>query len=123
MLSMCVRMLIIFKLHKITTERELVMITKRFFKTKNEVEVTFEVEVPQNTVSVALVADFLDWQPQPMKKVAKSNIYKFKTRLPKESQFQYRYLLDEQEWMNDTQADAYVANEFGEDNCVLCTAQ
>ncbi|MCG3723943.1 isoamylase early set domain-containing protein [Vibrio cincinnatiensis] len=99
------------------------MITKRFFKTKNEVEVTFEVEVPQNTVSVALVADFLDWQPQPMKKVAKSNIYKFKTRLPKESQFQYRYLLDEQEWMNDTQADAYVANEFGEDNCVLCTAQ
>ncbi|MCG3728652.1 isoamylase early set domain-containing protein [Vibrio cincinnatiensis] len=99
------------------------MISKRFFKTKNEVEVTFEVEVPKETTSVALVADFLDWQPQPMKKVAKSNIYKFKVRLPKDAKFQYRYLLNEQQWMNDSQADGYVANQFGDDNCMLLTAQ
>ncbi|NAX41186.1 1,4-alpha-glucan branching protein, partial [Vibrio sp. V26_P1S5P106] len=83
----------------------------------------FELEVPAETTRVSLVADFSDWQPQPMKKVAKSSIYKFKTRLPKNGKFQYRYLLNEQEWMNDSQADDYVVNEFGDHNCVLCTAQ
>ena len=89
------------------------MISKRFFKTKNEVEITFEVEASQDSTSVALVADFLDWQPQPMKRVAKSNIYKFKTRLPKDGVFQFRYLLNEQQWVNDPDADGYAAWSSG----------
>ena len=47
------------------------MINKRFFKTKDEVEVTFELAAEQVGQSVAIVADFLDWQPTEMKKVAK----------------------------------------------------
>lgn len=34
------------------------MINKRFFKTKDEVEVTFELEVPQEASKVEIVADF-----------------------------------------------------------------
>lgn len=97
------------------------MINKRFFKTKNEVEVTFELEAPQDAERVDIVADFLDWQPQAMKKIAKSNVYKFKARLPKDAEFQFRYRLNEQQWLNDAQADHYVANEFGEDNCLVRT--
>lgn len=34
------------------------MINKRFFKTKDEVEVTFELEAPQEASKVEIVADF-----------------------------------------------------------------
>ncbi|MDE1234840.1 isoamylase early set domain-containing protein [Vibrio aestuarianus] len=99
------------------------MINKRFFKTKQEVEVTFEVDAADVSSTVAIVADFLDWQPEPMKKVAKSNCFKFKTRLPKDAEFQFRYLLDDQKWVNDPQADQYITNGFGEDNSLVSTYQ
>ena len=33
--------------------------------------------------------------------------------------YQFRYLVDGRDWTNDGQADAYVANPYGTDNCVL----
>jgi 1,4-alpha-glucan branching enzyme len=99
------------------------MINKKFFKTKDEVEVTFEVEAPDNASNVAIVADFLDWNPEPMKRTAKTSFYKFKTRLPKNGEFQFRYLLDGREWLNDPKADQYVPNGLGEDNSLISTHQ
>ncbi|MCE0494949.1 isoamylase early set domain-containing protein [Vibrio salinus] len=99
------------------------MINKRYFKTKNEVEVTFELEAPESSSKVAIVADFLDWKPEPMKKVAKTGMFKFKTRLPKDEEFQFRYLLNDVEWMNDPGADKYIANDFGDDNSLVSTYQ
>ncbi|MFA0250324.1 isoamylase early set domain-containing protein [Vibrio sp. 10N.261.45.A4] len=96
------------------------MINKRFFKTKDEVEVTFELEA-QEANSVSIVADFLDWKATPMKKLAKGKVYKFKIRLPKDGEFQFRYLVDDQQWVNDANADRYIPNEFGEDNCLVST--
>jgi 1,4-alpha-glucan branching enzyme len=97
------------------------MINKRFFKTKDEVEVTFELEAPEAASKVSIVADFLDWTPEPMKKVAKSSVYKFKVRLPKNGEFQFRYLLDDGQWMNDPCADNYISNGLGEDNSLVTT--
>jgi 1,4-alpha-glucan branching enzyme len=99
------------------------MINKKFFKTKDEVEVTFEVEVPAEYSNVAIVADFLNWNPEPMKRAAKTSIYKFKTRLPKNGEFQFRYLLDGCAWFNDPQADQYIPNSFGDDNSLISTYQ
>ncbi|OLQ88522.1 isoamylase early set domain-containing protein [Vibrio panuliri] len=97
------------------------MINKRFFKTKDEVEVTFELPQDHADKSVAIVADFLDWQPAAMKKVAKSKSFKFKTRLPKDKQFEFRYLVDDERWINDPAADQYKPNGFGEDNSLVNT--
>lgn len=99
------------------------MINKRFFKTKDEVEVTFELDAEQVGNSVSIVADFLDWKPTQMKKVVRSKSYKFKTRLPKNSQFEFRYLIDEEKWINDPSADQYRPNGFGEDNSLISTHQ
>lgn len=99
------------------------MINKRFFKTKDEVEVTFELAVPSQASKVEIVADFLGWQPEPMKKVAKTGTFKFKTRLPKDGEYQFRYLLDTEQWVNDAEADQYIPNGFGEDNCLVKTYQ
>ncbi|GEM76185.1 isoamylase early set domain-containing protein [Vibrio sagamiensis] len=98
------------------------MLKKRFFKTKDEVEVTFELE-KRHWSTIQIAGDFNDWQPEPMKLVKKSGQFKFKTRLPKEKNVQFRYIFNNEQWDNDPQADAYIPNGYGEDNSVVCTGQ
>lgn len=96
------------------------MLTKRFFKTKDEAEVTFEFN-RSDVKSAALVADFNDWQAIEMKFNKKTQSFKTKVRLPKGGAFHFRYLLNDTEWENDYQADHYIANEFGSENSVVST--
>gem|GEM_PF-5024344 len=35
--------------------------------------------------------------------------------------YQFRYLRDGEEWVNDGQADAYVSSPYGSDNSVIVT--
>jgi len=97
------------------------MLTKKYLKSKNEFEVTFELESAEAD-SVALVSEANGWEPVQMTKRRKDGVYYAKVRLPKESQFQFRYLVDGQSWVNDNGADAYVANEFGSQNSVVVTS-
>ena len=97
------------------------MLKKKYFKTKDECEVTFELD-SVDAESVALVTDVNGWQPVPMAKRQKDGVYYAKMRLPKESKFQFRYLVDGDSWINDSAADAYTANEFGGENSVVITA-
>jgi len=96
------------------------MLTKKFFKTKDETEVTFEFN-RSDVTTAALVGDFNDWQAIEMKFNKKSNSFKTKVRLPKNGVFHFRYLLNDSEWENDDQADQYLANEFGSENSVVLT--
>ena len=96
------------------------MLTKKFFKTKDEAEVTFEFS-GNETSTVSLVAEFNDWQPLEMKYDKKTNLFRAKVRLPKDESFHFRYLVDESIWENDPQADLYLPNEFGTQNSVVTT--
>ena len=96
------------------------MLTKKFFKTKDEAEVTFEFS-RSDVTSVALAGDFNGWQAVEMKFNKKSKSYKTKIRLPKGDIFHFRYLLNGTEWENDYQADQYLPNEFGTENSVVNT--
>lgn len=97
------------------------MIKKRFFKTKEECEVTFEFnQIPAETVT--LVCEGNDWQPVEMKKLKKGG-FKTKLRLPLDSKIQFRYLLNESLWENDEAADAYFPNQYGSENSVVITAK
>ncbi len=94
---------------------------KRFFKTKDDCEVTFEYP-SGDAREVALVSDFNDWRPLPMKKAKKAGSpFRLKVRLPKEREFQFRYFVDQNYWVNDASADTYVANEYGDSNGVVTT--
>lgn len=95
------------------------MLKKKFFKTKDECEVTFEVNV-ENADQVALVSEHNNWEPIAMKQV-KNGPFRTKVRLPKEGQFQFRYLVDGANWRNDEAADAYQTNEHGSENSVIST--
>jgi hypothetical protein len=41
--------------------------------------------------------------------------------LEKDRAYQFRYLVDGQEWHNDWQADQYIANPFNSENSVVLT--
>lgn len=93
------------------------MVKKKFFKTKQEVEVAFEIE-PGEAQHVELLCEANGWEPIEMKK-SKDGSFRTKLRLPKGRQFQFRYLVDRTTWINDEAADAYCVNEFGGQNGVL----
>lgn len=97
------------------------MLKKRFFKTKNDCEVTFEF-AEQDANEVALIGDFGEWKPMPMKRAKKAGSpFRIKVRLPLDAEFQFRYFVNQCDWTNDTEADAYLPNEYGGSNSVVKT--
>jgi 1,4-alpha-glucan branching enzyme len=97
------------------------MLAKRFYKTKDEVEVTFEVDRP-GIESVDLVADVFDWEPIALKRTNRGKgPFRIKVRLPKDEAVQFRYIFDQVRWENDEAADAYWPNDRGSDNSVVLT--
>lgn len=95
------------------------MLKKKFFKTKDECEVTFEFDA-NGAEEVLLVGEFNDWEPIEMTKTARTP-FRAKVRIPKDGQYQFRYFVDNSEWQNDEAADAYWPNEHGTDNSVVFT--
>ena len=95
------------------------MLKKRFFKTKEECEVTFEL-VADEANCAELVCEVNGWLPIQMKK-ARRGPFRTKLRFPKEASFEFRYLVDDRNWINDDAADAYRANGLGGQNGVLDT--
>lgn len=96
------------------------MLTKKFFKTKDEADITFEFS-RSGVTSVSLVGEFNDWQAIELTFNKKSASFKTKLRLPKNNEFQFRYLLNGIEWENDYEADQYIPNGFGTENSVVNT--
>ena len=96
------------------------MLTKKFFKTKDEVEVVFEVDRP-DVESAEWVADSTGWEPVGMKRSRGKGPFRLRVRLPREAAVQFRYRFDGHRWENDEAADAYWPNEYGSDNSVVLT--
>lgn len=96
------------------------MLKKKFFKTKSEAEVTFEFS-RDDIKSVALAGEFNEWKPRKMNYVKKDKVFRAKLRLPNDTAFRFKYLLDNETWENDYQADEYVPNSFGTEDSVVIT--
>ena len=99
-------------------------IIKHFAK-GNMCEVEFHL--PQQAVKkrreVRVVGEFNDWSWEkglPMR--LENGVYIGKVLLPTNSTYQYRYLIDNQYWENDWDADEYVPADCGVENSVVDTA-
>lgn len=96
-------------------------LSKQYLKTKPVCKVTFLVPAEQaasaNTVEV--LGEFNNWQATALKK-QKNGDFTTTLTLPKDQEFQFRYLLDGSVWQNDNAADAYVPSPISYDeNSVL----
>lgn len=99
------------------------MIEKKYLKSKPECKVKFALPAEKvgDAKNVAVVGDFNNWDStaNPMKK-QKSGVFASTLNLEIDTAYQFRYVLDGKEWMNDEMADAYVPSPISYDtNCVL----
>ena len=96
-------------------------ISKQYLKSKPVCKVTFVVPAEQAATAetVALLGEFNDWQATELKK-QKNGDFSTTLTLPKDQEFQFRYLVDGEIWQNDNAADAYVPSPLSfEENSVL----
>ena len=94
-------------------------IAKQYLKTKPICKVTFTVPA-EDAKKVAGVGDFNNWNPKgSMLKKLKNGTFKGTFDLPKESTYEFKYIVDGN-YVNETEADGYQWNEFaGSENAVL----
>ncbi|GCD76566.1 hypothetical protein JCM31826_00480 [Thermaurantimonas aggregans] len=98
-------------------------IKKQYFKTKEVCKVSFSIDASEakGAETASLVGDFNGWNPSahPMKKL-KAGGFSLQIELPKDATYQFRYVLNGSEYINDNEADEYVPAGIGEaQNCVL----
>ena len=94
------------------------MISKTYFKTKEYVKVKFVVK-PENADSVAIVGLNDDWKTMIYMSRKKDGNFSADVSLPKNSQHQFKYLVNDSEWLNEPEADSQSQNTFGTVNSVI----
>lgn len=95
--------------------------TKTYNKAGDQCKVRFKLAKPnlEGVKDVSLAADFTNWAPIPMKKL-KDGSASLEQTVKAGCDYQYRYVLDGDKWVNDPEADAYAKTEFeGVENSVL----
>lgn len=97
-------------------------IKKQTFKSKPQVKVTFNIpaELAGEARQAAILGDFNNWNPAEgeMNRL-KSGDFKTMLELEAGREYQFRYLVDGERWVNETEADKQVVNQFGSENSVL----
>ncbi len=96
---------------------------KQFLKSRPTCKVTFRLdkETANDAQNIYLVGDFNGWDTSatPMS-VLKNGDFTATVELDTEQpEYQFRYLCDDRSWLNDMQADSYIANGIDGDNCVV----
>ncbi len=98
-------------------------IKKQFLKTRPICKVTFRLDADEvsHVDSVHITGDFNDWDKRktPMKRL-KDGSFTITLDLPANHDYQFRYFIDEETWLNDAEADRYIPSGFaGSDNSVV----
>ncbi len=100
------------------------MIRKQFI-TDNErkiVQVTFTIPSCKWSNTIHWVGDFNHWNhfTHPFQRDHNGD-RSITLEMTIDQIYQFRYLCDGREWMNDSSADGYVPNRLGSENCLLVT--
>jgi 1,4-alpha-glucan branching enzyme len=94
------------------------MIKKQYLTNRPVCKVTFSLEPGTDTKTAYVVGDFNDWQATPMQQL-KDGRFKAVLELDKDHRYEFRYLVNEAEWINEEEADDYVPNPFASQNSVV----
>ena len=88
----------------------------------NGVEGTYFAVWAPNAKQVSMIGDFNDWSrsAHPLVHSLHSG-WRITLELERGHAYQYRYLLEDREWCNDSNADGYAPNPFGGDNSIVRT--
>ncbi len=91
-------------------------IKRNKIKDKQKFKVTFSIprEIAKDYKQAAIVGDFNNWDPKssPMKKLKKDGTFSASIELDGNNDYEFRYLLDGNTWLNEEQADKHVPTYF-----------
>ena len=76
----------------------------------------FDLEITKQ-----VTGDFNNWNQsshQFIKRV--NNTYSVAVTVETGREYEFRYLSENGQWINDEAADAYQMNEYGSENCLVC---
>ena len=96
---------------------------KKYLKSKPVCKVTFTLDKKQagEAKKIALLGDFNEWKDKKSNHMRKLKDGSFSRTLDLEvgRVYQFRYLADSDNWINDSKADGYVSSEYGTENCLV----
>jgi 1,4-alpha-glucan branching enzyme len=97
-------------------------IIKKFYETKPACKVTFKLakDIANSARRVNLAGDFNNWDTNsiPMKHL-KGGEYSATIDLPRGKEYQFKYVIDGNSWVNEKEADKIIPNEFHTENSVV----
>ncbi|HRI19847.1 MAG TPA: isoamylase early set domain-containing protein [Panacibacter sp.] len=94
------------------------MVQKTYFKTKDYCKVKFTFSV-ENAETVEILGLNSDWENSIVMSKKKDGSFTCDVSLLKNTQHEFKYLVNETEWLNEPEADSQNPNEFGGINSVI----
>ncbi len=94
------------------------MVLKTYYKTKDYCKVKFSFKV-ENAETVEILGLNSDWQHSIIMSKKKDGSFTADVTLPKDSKHEFKYRVNEKEWINEPEADSQAPNEFGGSNSVI----
>ncbi len=95
---------------------------KQFLESKNAYKVTFSLpeKATNGAKEVKVLGDFNNWELEKgIRMKAKNGEFRASVELEPGKEYQFRYLLDDNIWENDWEADKYIPSPYGVENSVI----
>lgn len=94
------------------------MVQKTYLKSKDLCKVKFSVEL-DGAKSVKILGLNNDWETPVVMTKKKTGGFSCEVSLPKNSEHQFKYLVDDEKWINDPASDSQSPDAFGGTNSVI----
>jgi len=86
-----------------------------------KVRVTFSLPSSFWADTIHIVGDFNDWNASATPLSLGDTCWSITLDLDPDSSYQFRYLVNNSDWVNEWQADQFTASEWGGDNSIIFT--
>lgn len=94
------------------------MVQKTYYKTKDYCKVKFSFKV-ENAETIEVLGLNSNWEEGLILSKKKDGTFSADINLPKDSKHEFKYRVNESEWINDPEADSLEPNIYGGTNCVI----
>jgi hypothetical protein len=94
------------------------MVQKTYYKTKDYCKVKFSFKI-ENAETVEILGLNSDWENAVIMSRKKDGTFSADVNLPKDSRHEFKYLVNETEWLNEPEADSEQPNVYGGSNSVI----
>ena len=94
------------------------MVQKTYFKTKDYCKVKFTVNA-ENAETIEILGLNSDWENSVVMSKKKDGSFTCDVSLLKGSQHEFKYKVNDTDWVNEPEADSQQPNQFGGSNSVI----